>query len=88
MPDIDFWEASADYGGLIEGDLIATTGDLGPVHITGDLTIPNGVTVTIQGPIWVDGGMYMDDGSVLQLDPEFERYGSVIIIGDYDDPMY
>ncbi|MEA3249289.1 MAG: hypothetical protein U9Q03_02940 [Patescibacteria group bacterium] len=87
VPDIDFWEASAEYGGLIEGDHIATTGNLGPIHITGDLTVPTSVTVTIQGPIWVDGAVTMEDGSVFQLDPTFDKYGSVILIGDYDNPQ-
>jgi len=87
VPDIDFWESSAEFGGVIEGDHIATTGYLGPIHITGDLTIPAGVTVTILGPIWVDGAVRVEDGGVLQLDPSFDRYGSVILIGDYDDPQ-
>ncbi len=86
VPNIDFWEASAEFGGIINGDLMATTGNLGPVHIMGDLTIPTGVTVTIDGPIWVDGAVLMQDGSVLQLNPDFDRYGSVILIGDYDNP--
>lgn len=86
VPNIDFWESSAEYGGVIEGDHIATTGNLGPIHITGSLTIPNGVTVTMTGPIWVDDSVHIEDGGVLQLHPDFVQYGSVILIGDYDDP--
>ena len=87
VPDIDFWESSAEFGGIIEGNHVATTGYLGPIHITGNLTVPSGVTVTILGPIWVDGAVNVEDGGVLQLDPSFDRYGSVILIGDYDNPQ-
>lgn len=55
---------------------------LGPGKFACDLVINNGVNVTINGPIWVEGNILIDNNVVMKLDPSFGSTSSVII-ADY-----
>ncbi|PIR58154.1 MAG: hypothetical protein COU71_00170 [Parcubacteria group bacterium CG10_big_fil_rev_8_21_14_0_10_38_31] len=55
---------------------------LGPGKFTCDLIIDNGVEVIINGPIWVEGDIILNNNVVMELDPSFGSMSSVII-ADY-----
>lgn len=81
--DLDFWRDSAEEGTLIVGDYAPEDeSTLGPVKITGDLTLDNNVDVTVTGPIWVVGNISMTNNSTLTLDPSFGDNGTVILVDD------
>lgn len=84
--DLDFWMASAEYGGVISGDYAPADGEsLGPVKIVGDLTLGQNVDITVTGPIWVTGTITSNNNSSFTLDSSFGPYGTVILAHDPDD---
>jgi Tfp pilus assembly protein PilX len=56
---------------------------LGPVKIDCDLNIgTNGITVYINGPVWVNGDITIDNGVTVSLSNDFGE-NSTVIIADY-----
>ncbi len=81
--DADFWRTEALKGGVIVGDYEPTTGStLGPKKIEGQLILGNNVAVTMTGPIWATGGVLLDNGSTLALDPSFLERSSLVLADD------
>ncbi len=88
MPQLDlqFWHDSAEAGGVIYGDYAPANGStLGPIKITGNLTLSQNVSVTVKGGVWVMGNIQTQNNSALTLDPSFGPYGTVILADDPDD---
>jgi len=61
----------------IEGDLsINEDTNVGPAHITGDLSLTSDAVVTIAGTVWVDGSITMTGSS------HVEGGGTLVAVGD------
>jgi len=60
-------------GNMNNADIAAMGGQLGPIHITGDLSIGTGALVTLQGTVWVEGKIKITGGSITGEDPETEN---------------
>jgi hypothetical protein len=85
--DADFWRSEALKGGVISGDHEPVTGTtLGPKKIEGQLILGNNVVMTMTGPIWATGGVLIDNGATIQLDPSFEERSSLVLGDDPDTP--
>ncbi|MFH1046982.1 MAG: hypothetical protein V1738_01665 [Patescibacteria group bacterium] len=79
--DLTFWRQQASLGGYIEGNYSpADNTTLGPVVITGDLTLGNNIDVIMTGPIWVMGDLKMRTRSSLTLDSTFGELGSLVLV--------
>lgn len=79
------YKAEGSVGGVITGDYTpaGTASDLGPVEITGNLYIPGGHTLNVQGTIWVHGTITVDIGAIIKLDPAYGTDGGTIISDGY-----
>lgn len=83
--NISQWRNDASAGGTFNDAAHCTPADgaiLGPAHLNCDLTVSNGKTITIAGPIWVEGNILLDNNAKLILDPSFGT-GSAVILADY-----
>lgn len=84
--DLQFWRDSAEAGGIITGDYApADNSNLGPIKITGNLTMNNSVDVTIKGPVWVQGNIITGNSNSFTLDSSFGDYSTVILADDPAD---
>lgn len=84
--DLATWEASAEAGGIIEGDYTAANlSSLGPKKINGNLILSNNTNLTITGAIWITGNITINQGSILTLDPNFGENGTLIIADHIND---
>lgn len=82
------WEttASTTEATIIEGDHIVTgTETLGPAKINGDLTVGNGATLYISGPIWVVGDVSLSNNSFFYTAASAGSQGVVLIADDPAD---
>ncbi|TAL49352.1 hypothetical protein EPN83_01220 [Patescibacteria group bacterium] len=71
--NITQWKEEASGGGVINGDFTATTSAIGPVKITGNLTVTNGAVLTVAGTVWVAGNINVSNNAQVKL---FSSYGS------------
>lgn len=56
----------ANLGTLIDGNYnVSSSSSLGPAHITGNLKLSGGVTLTLLGTLWVDGTISVTGGSTI-----------------------
>jgi len=80
---IDQWKADAAAGGTITGDATydGTTASLGPKKITGNLTIANGASITVNGTLYVQGDVLIENNAVVSLAAGYGS-GSGVIIAD------
>lgn len=80
---INQWKAEAEAGGTILGDVThdGTSEALGPVRITGNLTVTNGAALEVDGTIYVDGSITLDNNVTISLDSGFGS-GSGVILAD------
>lgn len=78
---IDAWKNEAQGGGVIFGDVLldGTSSTLGPVKITGNLTLNNNAVLTMAGTVWVEGNVLLDNGSLARLDPAYEAFSGVLV---------
>ncbi len=84
LPTFDkaFWEDVAETGGIIAGGYTLTnnaSGAIGPAKITGDLSLSNNATLTLNGPIWVVGNVTIGNNVTIQLATGFGSSSGVII---------
>jgi len=65
--DPEEYKAEAQSGGTHEGDLIINSSpySLGPLHITGKLTIEPGMNVTLGGTVYVDKNINIKDDVII-----------------------
>lgn len=83
--NITQWKNDALAGGTFSDAAHCTPTDgaiLGPAHLNCDFTVTTGKTITITGPIWVEGNILLDNNVVLVLDPSFGAT-STVILADY-----
>lgn len=79
---IDGWKAEAEQGGVITGNVVVANGQtriLGPVKITGSLTVSNGATVKITGTVFVAGNIVSSNNSLIKLDNSYGPLGGVLL---------
>lgn len=90
LPDLDLtqWRQAAENGGIVNGDYEPSDGEsLGPMKIDGDLTIGNGVDITLTGPLWVTGDVFTDNNSSITLDSSFGMNSTVILADHYPNDI-
>lgn len=78
--DMEFWQTKCAAGTVYSSDFSMNSGSLsmGPAWINGDMTLTGG-TLTITGPIWVTGDISVSGNTIMQLDPDFGAYGTLVI---------
>jgi len=75
----------ANQGTLIEGNLnINTNGyyDLGPTHITGNLTISGNAIVRLTGTVWIDGTISMSGNTNIEGSATIVAVGNIQVTGN------
>ena len=83
--NISQWKTEATAGGTISGDYTppGASSSLGPVKITGNLTIPIDYVLTITGTVWVQGRIIFNNGARVNLDPSFGTDSGLIFSDGY-----
>lgn len=82
---IQDWKNAAAVGDPIIGDYtISASQSLGPKHITGNLRVGTGETLTVTGTLWVEGSFISENNSIIELDSGYGA-GSGVIIADGGD---
>ncbi|MCH7492536.1 hypothetical protein IID19_02985 [Patescibacteria group bacterium] len=84
---IQDWKDIAEAGGTFTGDKIidGTSTSLGPLKITGSLTITNSAVLTITGNLWIQGDIIITNNTTIKLDPGYgSSSGTVITDGQVD----
>ncbi len=76
---IDDWKADAGTGGTHVGDYSTCNSTIGPLKITGNLTLSNNCSLTITGTLWVQGDMTLDNNNIVRLDSSYGGNGGVIV---------
>lgn len=79
---IDAWKSEAETGGTFLGDYIiagSETASLGPIKITGNLTIGISSTLTVTGLIYVEGDISVSNNGLVQLNESFGSLSGIII---------
>ncbi len=79
---IESWKDEAEAGGVISGNYTPpadTTTELGPVKITGNLNMTNNQTLVLTGTVWVVGTIDVDNGSTIELHPNYGSFSGVIL---------
>ncbi|MBU1292424.1 hypothetical protein KKH07_03075 [Patescibacteria group bacterium] len=79
--EMNDWKAEATAGGTILGDYIISDDNesLGPIKITGNLTININAILTITGTIYVQGDINTNNNSIIQLSDDYESLSGIII---------
>jgi len=77
---INDWKDQAMSGGIIYGDYTVSENEsLGPVKITGSLTIAINASLNITGTVYVQGNINTNNNSVIQLDSSYGSLSGVIV---------
>lgn len=86
---IDEWKSVAESGGTHNGNYNLTNGQtatIGPLKISGNLTLDNNVTLYLTGPIWVDGDISVSNNSIIRIDQSLGANGVAIIADSTTSP--
>ena len=83
--NINQFKADAAAGGTISGDYTPSGGSssLGPVEITGNMTVPGGHILTITGTVWVHGYITFGNGAQIRLHPAYGTDSGLILSDGY-----
>ena len=78
---IDDWKSEAEVGGVFVGNkTVSTSQSLGPLKITGNLTVKSGATLTLTGTLRVVGDISVESQKTkIKLDSSYSSLGGVII---------
>lgn len=78
---IQLMKDDAAAGGTINGDFNPSGGtvSLGPIKITGNLTLDNNEILTVTGTIWVQGNVTIDNNATIRLSPSYGANTGVIL---------
>ncbi len=82
------WKNAAEAGGVISGNYTLNNGQsasLGPKKITGDLKMKENSTLTLTGPIWVEGKIDIDKDGTIALDTAYGSSSEVLITDEQAD---
>ena len=77
------WKNEGIAGGTFSGDYILAGGEtesLGPIQVTGNMTLDNNSTVNITGLIYVQGNLTIDNNSTLELDNTYGALSGIIVV--------
>jgi Tfp pilus assembly protein PilX len=83
--DTSVYLDEAEQGTLISGNLsISNNGyhDLGPAHITGNLTISGNAIVRLTGTVWVDGTISMSGNTRIEGGATIVASGNITVTGN------
>ncbi len=75
------WKNGAVAGSTINGDYILddASASLGPVKITGNMTIKNNANLTITGNVWVVGNVLFDNNCSINIDTGYSTNSGLLI---------
>lgn len=76
------WKAEASTGGVIIGDVSyggADVDTLGPVIITGNLSVGSGAVLNIAGTMYVMGNISVSGGGIIQLDSSYADTPGILV---------
>lgn len=78
---VEQWKAAAAAGGTIAGDALydGVSASLGPKKITGNLTVANGASLTINGTIHVQGDITIENNAIVSLSTGYGAASGVLI---------
>ena len=75
------WKSEAAVGGTIGSqNLSGTNNVLGPVKISGNLTLSNNAKLTVMGSIWVTGNVTLSNGSEVVLHSSYGANDGMVIV--------
>ncbi|HCQ31191.1 TPA: hypothetical protein DIU27_02275 [Candidatus Collierbacteria bacterium] len=94
--DASYWKNKALEGGVWNGDcnIASTDGTdcsggtrvIGTIQILGDLNVPSGVNLTITGPLWVKGDIFISQNNVLTTSEVVGKNSIMVVVSDPDNP--
>jgi len=75
------WKDEAEAGGTHSGDytLDSTSGSLGPKKITGNLSVNNNASLTVNGTLWVQGNINISNNAAVRLSSSYGTSEGVIV---------
>ncbi len=77
---IDDWKEAAEASSVSMGNLIiASNQPLGPKKIVGNLTVNNGVTLTLTGTVYVTGDITLQNNATVRLSSSYGSAGGVLL---------
>ncbi|MBU0964629.1 hypothetical protein KKC06_06335, partial [Patescibacteria group bacterium] len=81
LQQIQEWKDTAAAVEPHNGDytIDGTQEELGPLKITGNLTIANSAQLTLTGTLWVEGNIEMSNNAIISLDPGYGNNSGLII---------
>ena len=80
------WKQVAENGGGLTGNQSITgTQNMGPQKNVGDLTITNGSTLVLTGPIWVKGNILIENNATLKISAALGDSGTVLVADNPDN---
>ncbi len=76
------WKSEAANGGTVTGDVVydGTSNALGPKRITGNMTVKNGASLTINGTLHVEGDLLLDNNAIVSLAAGYGASSGMIIV--------
>lgn len=76
------WKTEAEAGGTYSGDYLVydSSSSLGPRKVTGNLTIDNNANLTVNGIIWVQGNVNINNNSTVSLSSNYGTSEGVMIV--------
>ncbi len=78
--NIDAWKDEAEVGGTHSGDYtVSSSVAYGPKRITGNLIVNNGAQLTVNGTLWVEGNITLDNGAIVRLSSGYGTNSGVIL---------
>ena len=94
--DAAYWKNKALEGGIWNGDcnIASSNGTdcsdgtrvVGNKQILGNLNVPSGVNLTINGPLWVKGDVNISQNNVLYTSEDTNKNSVMIVASDPDNP--
>ena len=88
--NINDWETAAEAGGIYNAGspqcspIVSMT--LGPARLNCDWRVQNNITITIAGPVWVNGDINLSNNVALVLGSSFGNDLSAVVMADAKDP--
>ncbi len=80
--NIQDWKDVAESGGTYSGNYTvnSTSASLGPMKVTGNLTVSNNGSLTINGTLWIQGNLDVSNNATVRLASGYGSSEGVIIV--------